>query len=139
MKEVSAGGVVFFKNRILILEKYSGAWVLPKGGVERGGTLETAALREVKEEAGVIANIESFIGSIEYEYYNPRSERQSLKEVHWYLMDTDTTRTYPQSEEGFFRAQFVNYKKVIYHMAYLKEQSIVKKAIDMVGERDRLY
>ncbi|MCG8485127.1 MAG: NUDIX hydrolase, partial [Clostridia bacterium] len=33
-REISAGGVVVFGNAILLLRKYNGDWVLPKGRVE---------------------------------------------------------------------------------------------------------
>lgn len=35
-EEVSAGGVVLFGNAILLLRKFNGDWVLPKGKVEEG-------------------------------------------------------------------------------------------------------
>ena len=40
MIEVSSGGVVIFGNTILLLRKYNGDWVLPKGRLEKG-TLKT--------------------------------------------------------------------------------------------------
>lgn len=39
---------------ILVRHTYSQGWILPGGGVERGETLATAALREIREEAGII-------------------------------------------------------------------------------------
>ena len=35
-EEISAGGVVLFGNAILLLRKFNGDWVLPKGKVEEG-------------------------------------------------------------------------------------------------------
>ena len=49
-EEISAGGVVLFGNAILMLRKFNGDWVLPKGKVEEGENNEEAALREVSEE-----------------------------------------------------------------------------------------
>ena len=36
MKEISAGGVVFNSKKILLLRKFNGGWVLPKGHVKKG-------------------------------------------------------------------------------------------------------
>ena len=56
-EEISAGGVVLFGNAILLLRKFNGDWVLPKGRVEEGEQRKDAALREVLEETGVKAEI----------------------------------------------------------------------------------
>ena len=39
---------------MLVKHTYSNGWILPGGGVERGETLVAAALREIREEAGII-------------------------------------------------------------------------------------
>jgi 8-oxo-dGTP pyrophosphatase MutT (NUDIX family) len=41
-------------------------WVFPKGHVERGETLEGAALREAEEEAGVTGEILQSAGTLEF-------------------------------------------------------------------------
>ena len=48
-EEISAGGVVLFGNAILLLRKFNGDWVLPKGRIEAGEQKKEAALREVLE------------------------------------------------------------------------------------------
>lgn len=40
-------------------------WIFPKGHVESGETLDQAALREVKEEAGVVATIVGPVGVLD--------------------------------------------------------------------------
>ena len=41
-EEQSAGGVVLLGNAILLLRKYNGDWVLPKGKIESGESHEEA-------------------------------------------------------------------------------------------------
>jgi ADP-ribose pyrophosphatase YjhB (NUDIX family) len=69
-KWTSAGGVVFDKEgRVALVKerKRSGLarWTLPKGRLESGETLEAAAVREVREEAGVRARILGFVAAHE--------------------------------------------------------------------------
>ena len=46
------------KREVLVVASKNGsAWVLPKGHVEEGETVEAAAVREIAEEAGIVARI----------------------------------------------------------------------------------
>jgi mutator protein MutT len=64
-----AGGVVYRPNgavvEILLVtaKRNPAAWIFPKGHIERGETPEQAALREVQEEAGVVAILEAPVGT----------------------------------------------------------------------------
>ena len=50
MRVLSSGGVIINNNLILLLKKYNGDYVLPKGRIERGESIQEAALREVKQQ-----------------------------------------------------------------------------------------
>jgi 8-oxo-dGTP diphosphatase len=61
----SFGGVLVRDGKVLLREPKSHfdgyVWTFPKGGSEAGETPEQAALREVREETGIIARIEGLI------------------------------------------------------------------------------
>ena len=67
-----AGGIVARivngEQEYLLVEasRKRGLWVLPKGHIETGETPEDAAVREVEEEAGVLATIVARAGDIEF-------------------------------------------------------------------------
>jgi 8-oxo-dGTP pyrophosphatase MutT (NUDIX family) len=63
-------------------------WQLPKGLVDKGETPEIAAVREVREEAGIVAKLDRLVEKVEYWYQaNQGGERVRYhKFVHFFLM-----------------------------------------------------
>lgn len=49
-------------NKILLIKNPKRGWELPGGGVEKGETIPDAAIREVKEEAGIDIELVKFCG-----------------------------------------------------------------------------
>lgn len=129
-EEVSAGGIVIFGNTILLLKKYNGDWVLPKGKVELNETLEETAVREVYEEASVKVKVISYIGKIHYSYRkNWEEDRLINKTVHWFLMQSRSMDSVPQKEEGFIDAKFVHIDRTADLVKYEDEKKVIEKAI----------
>jgi 8-oxo-dGTP pyrophosphatase MutT (NUDIX family) len=90
--EVSAGGVTFRARGddfdVAIIRTHEGRWQLPKGWIEDGEPAEATAVREVREEAGIDAEIVAPLGTIEYWYrstYDPKPVRVH-KYVHVFLL-----------------------------------------------------
>lgn len=136
LTEVSSGGVVVFGNAILLLMKYNGDWVLPKGRVEPGEKFHTTALREVLEESGVKGEIIQYIGKVNYKYKNMKEDEIVSKTVHWYLMSSHNMNCIPQRKEGFIDAKFVHMDKAKEILRYEDERKIVIKAIKIIGSKD---
>ena len=88
---------------VLLLKHKSGSWVFPKGHVEPGETFLEAALREVEEEAGVIATCPDESRTYTTRYYNNRGEE---REITYFALRTDarapTLREALFQEGGFF-------------------------------------
>ncbi|MDO4765269.1 MAG: NUDIX hydrolase [Eubacteriales bacterium] len=127
---VSCGGVVIHRGKILLLYKdYKGryeGWVLPKGTVEKGEEHKQTALREVKEEAGVSANIIKYIGDSQYTF---RVANDIVsKNVHWYLMRSYNYYSKPQREEYFVDSGYYKYHEAYYLLKFANEKQILEKA-----------
>lgn len=132
MIEVSSGGVVFFGNTILLLKKYNGDWVLPKGRLEEGESMKTAALREVREESGVKGEIMNYIGAVHYNYKNLKRDELVSKTVHWYLMKSNNMDCKPLKREGFVDVMFVHIDKAKELVRYSDERKIIIKGIELM-------
>ncbi len=95
-REFSAGGIIlrqaqdkFLKKTWEVLLTQSSAnhyWGFPKGNVGEGESMKEAALREVKEEAGVEAEIIEKVGDSKYVYTHPCDKVKVFKVVTIYLM-----------------------------------------------------
>jgi 8-oxo-dGTP pyrophosphatase MutT (NUDIX family) len=90
--EVSAGGVVYRREDdgvdVLLAARRTRrgdlAWGLAKGGIEPDESIEEAAVREVQEETGILAVIESSLGETRYFYV--WDDVRVRKVVHFFLM-----------------------------------------------------
>ncbi len=60
------------------------AWGLAKGGIEQDESIEDAAVREVREETGIDADIEESLGETRYFYV--WDDVRVRKVVHFFLM-----------------------------------------------------
>lgn len=132
IEEVSAGGIVFFKNNILMLKKFNGDWVLPKGRVEENESLKETALREVYEETKAKVTTIKYLGKINYEFNRTcYLDRVHInKEVHWYLMMARNMNCTAQKNEGFVEAKFLPFERSLIIARYDDERKIIKKAIE---------
>lgn len=129
-QEISAGGVVFFGNAILLLKKYNGDWVLPKGKMEAHETIQETAVREVHEEAAVKVQILKYLGEIHYTFKDSWEDNDIVnKTVHWFLMQAESIHCIPLKEEGFIDAKFIHINKSADLAKYEDEKEIIKKAI----------
>lgn len=134
-EEISAGGVVYFGNAILLLKKYNGDWVLPKGKIEKNEDIKDTSIREVFEEGGVKADVVKYIGKIQYSFKNSWKNNEVInKTVHWYLMKARSMTCNPQKEEGFIDARFIHIDRVQAMAKYEDEKSIIEKAIKQIKE-----
>lgn len=130
IEATSCGGVVIFRGKILVLyknykNKYEG-WVLPKGTVEKGEDFKDTALREVKEESGVDATLIKYIGKSQYSF--SASNDMILKDVHWYLMMSNSYHSKPQREEYFFDSGYYKFNEAYHLLKFQNEKQILEKA-----------
>jgi ADP-ribose pyrophosphatase YjhB (NUDIX family) len=95
----AAGGLVVNKEQQILFMMRRGKWDLPKGKMEEGETPETAALREIEEETGLMDLLLVHPLIQTYHLYEEKNQWM-LKTSHWYLVlarKTDSMK--PQAEE----------------------------------------
>jgi 8-oxo-dGTP pyrophosphatase MutT (NUDIX family) len=73
---------------VALIRTHEGHWQLPKGWIEEGEPAEQAAIREVREEAGIDAAMAGPLGKIEYWYVSKYDAEPARvhKFVHFFLL-----------------------------------------------------
>ena len=102
----AAGGVVESAGGELLMIRLRERWDLPKGHVEAGESGRMAAVREVEEETGVIAEIvDNEPLSVTWHAYDTYG-RWELKRTEWWQMRAVGGALKPQADEGISVARW---------------------------------
>ncbi len=132
--EVSAGGVAYRKRDgvievALINTGKNGRWQLPKGLLNQGENPEQAAVREVREETGLVTQVEAFLEKIEYWYYvrQPEGPTRIHKFVHFFLL-TYIEGNVSDHDWEVNEARWVEIGLADEVLAFENEKEVVKKA-----------
>ena len=110
-KVVEAGGGVVQKNGKFLMIFRKKKWDLPKGKKDRGERIEKCAIREVREETGVVANVDWKITAIWHTYM--QNQKYILKKTHWYAMTSiDDSNMKPQKGEGIKEVKWMKMEEM---------------------------
>lgn len=137
--QISAGGAAFRQHGgefevAVVAVNPSGRWQLPKGIVDAGETDEQAAVREVREEAGIDCKIIEKIETVEYWYFgNHRGERVRFhKLVHFYLMKYVSGNVADHDHE-VAESRWVSIDEAIKLLAFKSEKAVVEKGFELIN------
>jgi len=146
-REFSAGGVVIRQMRgrwwLAAIEPAGRAgsgkktvWALPKGLVDASERAEQTALREVREETGVKAELVSKLGDIKYIYTRSWGDRERVfKVVSFYLLRYVSGKLgeiAPEMRVEVHRAEWIPLEDALGQLAYKGEREMAAKALDYV-------
>ena len=137
-KEVSAGGVLYRRTddgiEVVLASRRTRrgqlAWGLAKGGIETGESKEEAAIREVREETGLTAEIEADLGDTKYMYV--WDEIRIRKTVHFFLM-RHTGGNVEDRDDEMEEIRWFPLDRAIKRAAYRGERDMLVKASELLS------
>jgi 8-oxo-dGTP pyrophosphatase MutT (NUDIX family) len=130
--EFSAGGVVVRGDQVVVIvpvkRDADGQRVLglPKGHPEPGETAEQAAIREVREETGVTAELIEPLGVIEYTY--ERRDRSTAKRVAFFRFEYRQGNLDDHDHE-IEDARWMPLEQAATELSYEGERSVVRRVL----------
>ncbi len=134
-----AGGVVFYANQVFIFKNEKSEWVLPKGVIRNGELPWDVALRRVKVEAGIDADIVSSAGGTSYEFFSISRKQPVCNEISWYIMSSPSKDFSINKELGFKDGGFYPVDKALSMITYSQDRSLVnlsyKKFKELMKEK----
>lgn len=138
--EFSAGGVIFNpegKILMILVQDQSGNWTFPKGTIEKGETPERAALREVKEEVGLNAEIVTELQKTDHWYIDKWSKEHAKvhKTVYWYLMKAAGDPTPQKSEIN--DARWFETRELQTIQTYKNTNELIQEAIQYIQKNHK--
>ncbi|MQA60500.1 MAG: NUDIX domain-containing protein [Actinophytocola sp.] len=134
--ETSAGGVVVDRAQgcVALIGRLdrNGAllWSLPKGHIEDGETHQQTAVREVKEETGISAQVIMPLGTIDYWFVAER--RRVHKTVHHFLLEA-TGGELSDDDVEVTEVAWVPFAELDATLAYADERKLARRAQELLG------
>jgi 8-oxo-dGTP pyrophosphatase MutT (NUDIX family) len=136
-REISAGGVVYRRSadeiEIVLASRRTRrgqlAWGLAKGGIENEESTADAAIREVREETGLLAEIEASLGETRYFYVweNVRIR----KTVHFFLM-RHTGGDIDDRDDEMEEIRWFPLERALKRAAYRGERDVLVRAAELL-------
>ena len=142
-REFSAGGIVlrqaqdkFLKNKweVLLTQNSSNKyWGFPKGTPSQWESMKEVAVREVREEGGVEAEIIEKVGDSKYFYTHPENKEKIFKMVTVYLMKylsgDPKDHDWEVSEADWFSPE-----EALKILSFSPDKILLKKALECINK-----
>lgn len=123
-----AGGIVFFNNKILLLQNEKNEWVFPKGVIKNGNATSDVAVSRVKTEAGVEARVVRPVGETSYEFYSLTRQEPVCNQITWFLMEASNGDYQINKELGFKNGGYFNIIEALSKVTYSQDKSLLNIA-----------
>ena len=133
VREFSAGGVIYRRRQgqaEVALIHTGTRWGLPKGHVEKGERIEETAVREVREETGLLGKLDRKLGQISYTYRGKSRDGRPVriaKRVTFFLLEYVKGEVYGHDYE-VDEARWFPLDQALAKLSFATEQKMMRRA-----------
>ncbi len=136
MKEISCGFVPWRKNKeglveFLMIHRNRGFWEFPKGKIEEGESCKEAAVRELKEETGIVCDLQSEeIITINYSFI--RDKNNVNKTVKFFMCEVENNQKIEISKDEISEYKWVFADDCVKRATYPEMKKVAKTAVNFL-------
>ena len=141
-REFSAGGLVYRRRAdevavVLAARRHPDSgklvWTIPKGHAEAGESSEATALREVREETGLVAALEGHLGDVTYWFvrHEAHGPVRVFKRVRFFLMRKVEGR-FADRDAEMDAVRWFSLEDAAHAAAFESERALVRRARDLL-------
>lgn len=128
----SAGGVLIntVENKVLLIYKEtSGEWLLPKGHLEEGETIEDTAKREIFEETGYKNTIKNLLS---VQIRPDTLDQSKSKVIFWFVSELidNTKQENTQMSNENFKGEWFSLSEATTKLKWEEDKKLVSIAFD---------
>ncbi len=134
-----AGGVVFSGDKIFLLKNEKDEWVLPKGVIRNGEYPDEVAIRRVKEEAGINAEIITPAGNTNYEFFSVTRQRPVCNKITWYIMKSLDNSYEINKDENFKDGAYFSIEEALQKITYSQDKSLITISYSKYNEARKSF
>jgi len=124
----AAGGLIQKSDKYLFIKRL-GKWDLPKGKLDKGETIQEAAVRECEEECAV-TELKILVQLPDTYHIYQYKKGFALKVSYWFHMETNSNKELkPQTEENIEEVRWMSIdevKSVVLKNTYITIEKLVK-------------
>ena len=120
MNQQSAGGIIIKEGKVVIVHnRQTDTFTFPKGHIQGGEDLETASLREIREETGLSPPDITLVRKL-VDYTRRGGSRREPKDIHLFLYRAHSDELKPMDPEN--TAEWVALDDVVSRLSYEEDK-----------------
>ncbi len=140
VEERSAGGVIFRSTpegiHVLLIKDAYKNWGLPKGHIEPSESPRAAAVREAREETGLVCEAADD-ALMTIDWYFKVEEKLIHKYCQFFLMENKEGSPVPEASEGISECRWFPINEAVREITYDNAREVLKKAVAILARRGK--